>query len=198
MKKIFSSLLIACVLAPASAALAADYEGAFRVGYILPSGEALKDADYTDELSGGVQLQLDGLYKSGIGKFGIYFGFSPMLKSDKNKSDHGVYDVTFGLQANMATEQGLWAGVFGGMEQLLIMKDGGDSESFSGLQYGVQAGYEVSNDNISFGPYLSLAFSTYSSVSVTLNGQDRSVDIPSEAQAMHQFFTMGVRGSFKK
>ena len=163
----------------------------------MPSGEVIKNANFDDAFSGIVQLQLDGLYKSGVGDFGFYFGFSPMLKSDENKSDLSFFDLTLGLQANMATEMGIWGGVFGGVEMMVVTGDG-DSASFSGLQYGVQAGYEVSNDDLSFGPYLSLAFSTYSSVSVTLNGQDRSVDIPSEAQAMHQFFTMGVRGSFKK
>ena len=93
-----------------------------------------------------------------------------------------------------------WVGVFGGLESInqaakATTSAPTETYSLSGWQAGLQGGADW-NVAPSFvvGPFASLALGQYTGVKLEQGGNSYSQDIPDPT--MHQWLTLGLRGSF--
>ncbi len=199
----------------ASSAALAQFEIGGRVGYAIPMGEALDGSDLSDGISGAIPLTLDIGYRVIEPLFvGAYLGYGFGMIGDEDELceldgvDCSVSTFDLGVQAQYHFDPGsgmdVWAGGGLGYESLSTSIEGSGAEisgTFSALpQIMLQAGLDFGDEKMGYGPFLRFTHATYSSVSADCSGDatcvDGDEDIPDDAQAGHQWLTIGVRGTF--
>lgn len=185
-----------------------------RVGYGIPMGKVQDDltvAGQTQEfkLSDTVSsalpaLQLDaGYFVTPEIMVGGYFGYALLSVADDacpSGADCSANQLRFGIQGQYHLSRGEsldpWFGLGFGYESISTsISAGGQSVdgSISGLEFvslNGGADFEVA-DGIGVGPYVSFALGQYSKVSDSA-GNDVDID----KTAMHQWLTLGVKGTF--
>ncbi|MBE7482936.1 MAG: hypothetical protein HS104_23550 [Polyangiaceae bacterium] len=172
-----------------------------RLGYELPMGDSAKDVKLSDSVSGGIPIWLDlGYMVTPNIMVGLYASYAIlMLNSDiKDACDAASVDCSasqlrFGLQGQYHLSPGEsmnpWFGLGVGLE--MVDQKAGDTKSgVSGLEFATLmagADFKVA-DNIGVGPFLNFSIGQYSKVT-----GDNEGDI--EDKAMHQWLTIGVKGT---
>jgi len=202
------SILVASFAAVSLSASLAHADGigvnvGLRTGYAIALGDGSENAPMSDLIKGAIPLHLDATYRiTPTINAGLYFGYGLGMKGDKAADGiDSVNTMSYGLQANMLfPSDGIagWAGVFAGLENV---KMSGTTNNFSvtsttrGWQAGLQGGadWKVA-PGFTAGPFASLAFGKYGSMEAEAGDISQSSDI--EKTAMHQWLTLGVRGSY--
>ncbi|MCB9584074.1 MAG: outer membrane beta-barrel protein [Polyangiaceae bacterium] len=185
-----------------------------RAGYGIPMGKVQDDvtvAGQTTEfkLSDTVSsafpaLQLDaGYFVTPEIMLGAYFGYAVLSVADDacpSGVDCSANQLRYGIQAQYHLSRGEnldpWFGLGFGFEDISMSREaGGQSQDFSlsGLEFislNGGADFQVA-DGIGVGPYVSFALGQYSK---TTDSAGKDADI--EETAMHQWLTLGVKGSF--
>ncbi|MBK7585448.1 MAG: outer membrane beta-barrel protein [Myxococcales bacterium] len=173
-----------------------------RLGYMLPMGDAAKDVKLGDSVSGGIPIWLDlGYMVTPNIMVGLYASYAFLMLDSKIKdacdaasADCSATQLRFGLQGqyHLSPGEGLdpWFGLGLGME-MVDFKQGDAKGGFSGLEFAnIQAGADFkAMDNFTVGPFLSFSIGQYSKIT-----GDNEADI--KDKAMHQWLTLGVKGTF--
>ncbi|MGE0326112.1 MAG: outer membrane beta-barrel protein [Polyangiaceae bacterium] len=175
-----------------------------RVGYGIPMGDAAEDSKLSDTVSSALPaLQLDaGYFVTPEIMVGAYFGYAILNLSDDgcpSGADCSANQLRYGIQAQYHLSRGEsvdpWFGLGFGFEDVSTKVEAGGISADGGLS-GLEfislnggADFEVA-DGIGVGPYVSFALGQYSKAEA--GGQ--SADI--EKTAMHQWLTLGVKGTF--
>lgn len=204
--------------AGASAAAGTDrkFVLGLRLGYGLPMGDAVKSQPgasgaMTDAISHMIPIWLDVGYMVTpnvmLGAYGQYAFVSLKDSVCQGASSCSANDIRFGVQAQYQIMPGQpmnpWIGLGVGYEMLSLSASGDSiighvdaTEKFKGLEFAnLQAGLDfLAAPGIGVGPFVSLSFGEYSSISETLNGQSQSSS--SFDKAFHEWLTLGVRGAF--
>lgn len=169
-----------------------------RLGYALPMGDIAKDAKMSDAVSGMVPIWLDlGYMVTPNIMVGLYaqYGFV-MLSSDAKdacdalKVDCSATNMRFGLQGQYHLSPGEsmnpWVGLGIGYE-ILTNKVDSESADTTGLEFAnIQGGADFKvGDSMAVGPFVSFSIGQYSKS----DGEDI------EEKAMHQWLTLGVKGT---
>ena len=178
-----------------------------RVGYGIPMGDAVKDGKLSDGVSGMIPIWLDlgymvtpnimvGLY----GQYGLV-----MLSSDRKDAcdalnvDCSASDIRFGIQGqyHLSPAESLdpWFGLGIGYE-MLNTKAGDAKSGLSGLEFAnIQAGADFKvADSFGVGPFLSFSLGQFSSQSA--DPEPPGFDSSIKDKGMHQWLTLGVKGTF--
>lgn len=169
-----------------------------RLGYAFALGSAQEGIKMSDGTSGQIPIWLDAGYMVTpnilVGLYGQY-GFVQV----KNCDSCSAHDIRFGIQGqyHLAPEASLdpWLGLGVGYELL------GSSRTIQGMDVsGTTKGFEFVNlqggadfkvaDAFAVGPFVSFSLGQYSSVS----SGDLSADI--EGKTLHEWLTLGVKGTF--
>jgi hypothetical protein len=184
-----------------------------RTGYAIASGEAARDDAMTDVIAGAVPVHLDLTYSfAPILNAGVYASYGIGVKGDKTSSSRdgvtttldSVSTTAFGIQANVDLSLA-WAGVFAGWETFRGSSTASlgttsitAKAAWSGWQAGVQGGADWPLlPGFTVGPFASFAVAQYGTVDSEVSApvsMSESSDI--EEKALHQWLTLGVRGSF--
>ncbi len=178
-----------------------------RLGYMLPMGDAYDapspaSSKMSDFVSGGIPIWLDlGYMVTPNIMVGLYASYAIlMLNSDiKDACDAASVDCSasqlrFGLQGqyHLSPGQSLdpWFGLGIGME-MVDSKQGDAKGGFSGLEFAnIQAGADFqAMSSMTVGPFVSFSLGQYSKIT-----GDNEADI--DKKAMHQWLTLGVKGTF--
>ncbi len=213
------TLVVGAAVGAASRAEAKEgFEIGGRLGYAIPMGKTQDDpdADVSDTLSGMIPLQLDIGYRvipalmvGGYAQygFGIVGGRLGDL-CDASSADCGAHDVRLGvqLQYHLSPSEQIdpWLGAGIGYEWLTYTTSGGGTDvsttghgfEFLMLQGGVD--FPV-GDGYGIGPFVSFSLGQFGSYSQSCDGQclgfsGQSGDI--DKKALHEWLTLGVRGTF--
>jgi outer membrane protein W len=181
-----------------------------RLGYMIPAGKidgdttfggiTIAGAKLSDQLSGGVPIQIDAGYMVTpnilVGLYGQYaFLFTKNCDPGASCSAH---DVHLGVQAqyHIMPDQSVdpWLGLGVGYEWLVGSESGSvnGSATTTGLELlNLQGGADFQAASaFTVGPFLSLSLGQYSSVSSNGN----SADITNKA--LHEWITVGAKGTF--
>jgi outer membrane protein W len=173
-----------------------------RLGYMLPMGDAAKDVKLGDSVSGGIPIWLDlGYMVTPNIMVGLYASYAFLMLDSKIKDacdaasvDCSASQLRFGLQGqyHLSPGQGLdpWFGLGIGME-MVDQKAGDVKSGLSGLEFAnLMAGADFkATDSLTVGPFLSFSIGQYSKVT-----GDTSGDITDKA--MHEWLTIGIKGTF--
>ncbi len=183
-----------------------------RAGYGIPMGKAQDDltvAGQTQEFklsdrfsSAFPALQIDaGYFVTPEIMVGAYFGYAILsIKDDAcpNGADCSANQLRYGLQGQYHLSRGEsvdpWFGLGIGFEDVSTKVEGGGLSGdggFSGLEFvslNGGADFEVA-DGIGVGPFVSFSLGQYSKTT-----GDGGGDI--DKTAMHQWLTLGVKGTF--
>lgn len=178
-----------------------------RLGYGIPMGDAVKDGKLSDGISGMVPIWIDagymvtpnimvGLY----GQYGIAF-YKPKCPTGASCS---ASDIRFGIQGQYhimpAKSMDPWVGLGIGYEMTKfgLSASGVDvSSSYNGFEFAnLQGGLDFKAGPVMVGPFLSFSLGQYSSYSNKAPAPigNSSGSIPDKA--MHEWFTIGVKGTF--
>jgi outer membrane protein W len=176
-----------------------------RTGYSIPMGDAAKDAPLNDGVSGMIPLQLDLGYRVTpnivVGGY-FQYGFV-MVKDCPDGADCSGNDLRFGVQGQYHLSPGEsinpWFGVGLGYEILKNKAEAAGVEvtaSSKGMEFlNLQGGADFAvADGIGVGPFVSLSLGQFSKAKIEGGGMEMDGDI--EDKAMHQWLTIGVRGTF--
>jgi len=169
-----------------------------RLGYAFAMGSAQDGVKMSDGLSGQIPIWIDAGYMVTpnilLGLYGQY-GFIQR----KNCDECSGHDVRFGIQGqyHLAPAASLdpWLGVGVGYEILSASQTvegvsiSGSTKGFEFLNLQGGADFNVA-DALAVGPFVSFSLGQYSSFS----SGDLSGDI--DKKAMHEWLTIGVKGSF--
>lgn len=173
-----------------------------RLGYMLPMGDSAKDVKLSDSVSGGIPIWLDlGYMVTPNIMVGLYASYAFLMLSsdvkdlcDAAKVDCSASQLRFGLQGqyHLSPGQSLdpWFGLGIGME-MVDQKAGDTKTGLSGLEFAnIMAGADFkAMDNFTVGPFLSFSIGQYSKVTGDVEGDIKD-------KAMHQWLTIGVKGTF--
>lgn len=185
-----------------------------RAGYGIPMGKVRDDvtvggqtteSKLSDSVSSAFPaLQLDaGYFVTPEIMLGAYFGYALLSVADdacQPEADCSANQLRYGIQAQYHLSRGEsldpWFGLGFGFENISTSQElGGESRdgSLSGLEFislNGGADFEVA-DGIGVGPYVSFALGQYSK-GTNAAGEDADI----EETAMHQWLTLGVKGTF--
>ena len=219
MRKLLLGLLLplAVLVAPAARADEPDskapstptLEVGARTGASIPVGSAIRGASLGDAIDAQVPIQLDlgvrlmpNLFVGAYGSYGLVF---PADKACGGASCSGS-DVRVGVQAHyhFRPEHTLdpWLGVGAGYEWLTLREsqDGVDrSATLRGFELvNLQAGLDYRVGHFGIGPFAGFSVGQFDKLdeSITARGitRDASVDVPNTA--LHEWVTVGLRGTF--
>jgi outer membrane protein W len=171
-----------------------------RLGYSIPMGDASKDNKLSDAVSGVIPIWLDLGYMVTpnimVGLYGMY-GIT-MLNSDIKDAcdDCSASQMRFGLQGQYHISPGEsldpWVGLGIGYEIMNFkapnpLGSGTVESDFKGFEFlNIQGGADFKvADSFAVGPFLSFSLGQYS----------KAGDQDIEETAMHQWFTLGVKGT---
>lgn len=182
-----------------------------RVGFGLGLGSVAQDTKMSDQVGSQIPLIVDigyritpNIYVGGYGQLG--YG----IVTDDHCNVPGVscsaqsYRIGANAHYHFLPDQSFdpWVGVGFGYEWLHKSASGGPdtaASTVSGFELvNLQLGgdYRLSR-NASIGPFASFALGQYSTQSSTFNGQDMTNGKSSIDQtALHEWLTLGVRGTF--
>ncbi|HEY3252499.1 MAG TPA: hypothetical protein VGJ91_01075 [Polyangiaceae bacterium] len=165
-----------------------------RLGYAFALGNLDKNDKMSDGTKGQIPIWIDAGYMVTpnilVGLYGQY-GFVQL----KDCTDCSAHDIRFGLQGQYhlapAGSADPWLGLGFGYEWLGLSQ-GGASGTIKGFQFlNLQGGADFKvSDAFAVGPFVDFSLGQYSSISV----EDQSADIPEKA--MHEWLTLGVKGTF--
>jgi outer membrane protein W len=197
---------------PADSAPAADegprgFELGARIGYALPMGSAQEDAKMSDAISGQLPLVLDAGYRITPNIYvGAYGQIGYVMQSDKACPDGvscSATDIKLGANVHYhflpAATFDPWVGVGAGYEWLHSSASKGEMDvsstghGFELLNLQVGGDYRLAKQ-VAIGPFVGFSLGQYSKASITTNGKEASGDI--EKTAMHEWLTLGVKGTF--
>ena len=188
-----------------------------RLGYGIPLGNAAgasdvpgdQDAKLSDTYSGMIPIWLDlGYFVTPNIMLGLYGHYGIGLIADGEEgcpegADCSGSVIRFGVQGQYHLSRGQsldpWFGLGVGYELASAKFSGGGQDltvtvkgfEFANLQAGVD--FKVA-DNVAVGPFVSFSLGQYSSQSVDPEIPGLSDDIPNKA--IHEWLTLGVKGSF--
>lgn len=186
------------------------FELGARLGFALPLGNGVQDGKMSDALNGAVPVIVDLGYRINphfyIGAYGqAGYGLPANDSCGKSGVSCSAQSYRLGVNAHyhFTPEASFdpWIGVGTGYEWLHQSAEGGGltaSSTFSGFEIvNVQVGgdYHLS-PNASIGPFASFALSQYSNQSAALNGQDAQIPSSIEHTALHEWLTIGIKGTF--
>src|SRR5271166_5574610 len=180
-----------------------------RTGYALPLGDAAGGGNSSlgNIVTGMIPIWLDAGYRLNPNIYiGADFAYGiTFINNDKTGcgmpgASCSSNDLMFGIDAHyhfMPDAQfDPWAGVGVGYE-ILSLSEGPASANFNGFQFlNLQGGadYKVT-PQLGVGPFLMFSLGQYSSCSESSGGMSAgSCTIPQ--QAMHEWLTIGVRGTY--
>jgi len=185
-----------------------------RLGYGIPMGEAAKDSNLNDAVSGMIPIWLDlGYFVTPNIMVGLYAQYGILMIPDAEAGSTGGCpdgadcsgsDLRFGLQGQYHLSPGEslnpWFGLGIGYEILSTSFSAGGTEadgSFKGLEFlNLQAGADFKvADSVGIGPFVSFSLGQYSSGEVNVPGVGQ-VDGDIEEKGLHQWLVIGVKGSF--
>ncbi len=205
-KFLLGSIAILALAAPMAAS--AQFNVGLRLNYGIPMGDAQKDQKMTDGVSGQIPIQLDVGYRVlpelTVGVYGSY-GYA-MIASNSKDFMNSAYTLNFGVQAlyDFPAFQQIkpWAGLGIGYEMFNgSVKDaaGGGTMSYDGWEFArlqVGADYSVAK-NFSTGLFLSYSFAEFGSAKLSGNS-DPTANFSGSItdKTMHQWFQIGIRGSY--
>jgi hypothetical protein len=212
MRKALFTLAALASLATPLASRANEGEGAERfklgvgVGYSLPFGDARKvegeSVALSDVYSGEAPVELEFTYKlTHAISAGVYAGYGyGMVASKSSDALSSITSWRLGVQgeyefAKVGPAIPFAAVRIGYVTETLEGKDGVGSGSASGWEYLTLIGgadFEVAK-GFAVGPFVSLALGQYTTEK-SPGGESES--IPSGDRTMHEWLTIGVRGSF--
>lgn len=172
-----------------------------RLGYSIPMGDSAKDSKLSDGISGVIPIWLDLGYMVTpnimIGLYGMY-GIA-MLNSDIKDAcdDCSASQMRFGLQGQYhispAASLDPWVGLGIGYEIMSFkapnpVGTGTIDADLKGIEFAnIQGGADFKvSDALTVGPFLSFSLGQYS----------KSGDADIENKAMHEWLTLGVKGTF--
>ncbi|MEZ4233649.1 MAG: outer membrane beta-barrel protein [Polyangiaceae bacterium] len=185
-----------------------------RLGYGIPMGKVRDDATVAGQtteykLSDAVSsafpaLQVDaGYFLTPEIMLGAYFGYALLNVADdgcQQGADCSANQLRYGIQAQYHLSRGEsldpWFGLGFGFEDVSQSSEqGGQSQdtSSSGLEFvslNGGADFQVA-DGIGVGPYVSFALGQYTK-GTNAAGEDADI----EETALHQWLTLGVKGTF--
>jgi hypothetical protein len=211
MRKLVKFALLMVLLVPAAAS--AQLSLGARLGYGIPMGDAedTEDGSLKDGISGIVPLQLEVGYKLTpaltLGGYvsGAYGFVGDQFEDECDTSgvDCSARVWRVGAQllysfANASPSFAPWIGVGAGYEWASIKLEGGGEEAkvgYDGFEFlNLQAGADwKAGGNLSFGPFIMFSLGQYSNFDVESPAGDFDGDI--EEKAMHQWLTIGLRGT---
>lgn len=182
-----------------------------RLGYGIAMGDAMKDSAMSDGVSGQIPIWLDLGYMVTpnimVGLYGQYgFGIVGSKMSDvcdAGNVDCSVSDLRVGVQGqyHLSPSEKLdpWFGLGIGYEWAMTsMSGGGQSQdyTYSGFEFlNLQGGADFKlSPAFGIGPFLSFSLGQFGSVSASGDLEDGDTDI--DDKALHEWLTLGVRGSF--
>lgn len=198
------------------------YLGA-RLGYGIPGGKVGSDGGGDNTVSGNLSEGFTGMVPLALEvgyrvlphlSLGATFqyGFAFINKDNaKDCGDCSGHDLSFGanvyLHAAPFTSADPWIGLGVGYESLgwggstnELGSPASVSASLSGLQFlNLQLGLDfAASPQVTLGPYVGVAMGKYDSVSATatFQGQTMSASADITNTAVHEWFTLGVRGGF--
>lgn len=199
MKKLAALALAALVAAPSAAsAQSAVYLGG-RIGYGFPFGTALEVAgqgtSQRDLVKSNIPLEADVGVRFGPIDVGAYLSYGFAKAGSRCGGDCSANELRLGLQAGlnaaMGHERSVWGGVLLGYEKLTVKPKGGGETKASGVQGGVQGGYDFSGSSFGFGPYGQLTVGQYDSFETPAGS------VSNFTKKTHGQFVLGVRGYFR-
>ena len=178
-----------------------------RLGYGLPFGSAEDGAKLKDGFSGQIPIWIDAGYMVTpnilVGLYGQY-GFVS-VKECRTGADCSAHDIRFGVQGqyHLSPAESIdpWLGLGIGYEILSESLSGGGSTadvSFKGFEFlNLQGGadFKVANA-LSVGPFLSFSLGQYSSEKISGFGAPIDRDGSVDKTALHEWLTLGVKGTF--
>jgi outer membrane protein W len=176
-----------------------------RLGYMLPMGEFAKDSKMSDAVSGGIPLWLDlGYMVTPNLMVGLYAQYAYLMVKDcPDGATCSASDIRIGLQGQYHISPGEsmnpWVGLGVGYEMIGTKAEAGGAEvkgNYSGLEFAnIQGGADFKvGDSMAVGPFLSFSIGQYSKGEVTTPAGTFEGDITDKA--MHQWLTLGVKGTF--
>ena len=187
------------------------FDFGLRLGYAIPFGDIDGNAGngLASAFSGAVPLVFEAGYRLNPAfTLGALFQYAFAQLKDSNNGCPGNAScsgsvVRLGIEGiyrlPVAAVLAPWAGLALGYEWMdVTITNNGNSTSFgaSGFEFiTLQAGgdYRVA-PNFGLGPFLSLSFARYGTVSATQGGNSTSTDIANPA--VHEWLQIGVRGAF--
>ena len=171
-----------------------------RTGYAIALGDVIQREPMSEGIAGAIPLHLDATYAiTPTFNAGLYVAYGNGDKGSNADAPESIRTRAYGLQANRLFGSG-WAGVFGGLESMNWDTKASASAqtvtaTFSGWQAGLQGGADWNvRGHFAVGPFASLALGQYTGVKLEKGGNSSSQDIPDPT--MHQWLTLGLRGSF--
>ncbi len=197
-KLVLAGLAVAAMALPGASR--AQVNVGLRLNYAIPMGNTVKGEKMTDGISGQIPIQLDVGYRVipelTLGVYGSY-GFGMIASNIKDSTD-SISTLNLGVQAlyDFPAFQQIkpWAGLGVGYEWMTISPKVGDSAKADGWEFArlqVGADYAVAK-NFNTGLFLSYSFAQFGTVS----SGGVSVSVPSDQKAMHEWFQIGIRGSY--
>lgn len=209
MRKLVKLALLMALLVPAAAS--AQLSLGARLGYGIPMGDVEEDGELKDGISGVIPLQLEVGYKLlpqlTLGGYvsGAYGLIGDQFEDtcDASGIDCSARVWRVGAQllysfTNASPSFAPWLGVGAGYEWANIEIEGGGEEAktgYSGFEFlNLQAGADwKAGGNLSFGPFIMFSLGQYSKFDIESPLGDSDGDI--EDKAMHQWLTIGLRGT---
>ncbi len=170
------------------------------VGYGIPMGDALKDEKLSDVYAGEVPLELEVSYRfTHAISAGVYGGYGFGLVSSSADALDSISAWRLGVQGEYEFGKVGPALPFaalrvGYVSESLKAKAGGTAK-VSGWEYFTLIGgadFEVGR-GFAAGPFVSFALGQYTNEQ--LPGES-SASIASDKRALHEWLTVGIRGSF--
>lgn len=176
-----------------------------RLGYGLPMGDASKDNKLSDGISGMIPIWLDlGYMVTPNIMVGLYAQYGiVMVKDCPSGASCSGSDIRVGLQGQYHLSPGEslnpWFGLGVGYEMASSKVEAGGAEAtadYSGLEFAnLQAGADFKvGESMAVGPFLSFSIGQYSKAK--LDSPVAKFDGDIEDKAMHQWLTLGVKGTF--
>lgn len=207
MRKIVRAMAVVAALAFAPSAMA-QIALDVKAGWAIPTGNATVGNALSSGVSGGIPLEVAGRYKFTPNlSAGLYFQWGPSFVKS-SVCDVGVScaasDMRLGIEAVYGFSPGAmnpWVSLGTGWEWSFFSASGGGataSASTNGWEYfNVQAGVDFPLSKLfALGPYVGYFGGTYTSSSITSQGQTVSGSIPSSERAFHGWIQIGAKGTF--
>ena len=215
---VVAALALSVFTKPSTARAEPGFEAGARLGYGIPMGEAVKNSDLSEGVSGQIPIWLDVGYRPFDAlMIGLYFQYGigfvdggPAEVCDIDGVDCSASDIRLGIQAHYhispLEQLDPWLGLGIGYEWLGFSSEGGGfeiSSTTSGFEFlNLQAGLDIGvAEHVKVGPFLSFSLGQYDSVSFECDGLQpvcamfgRDGDI--EETAMHEWLVLGVCGAY--
>jgi outer membrane protein W len=197
----------AAVSAFAGTAAAEGLELGARLGYGIPMGDAVKDGKLSDGIKSQIPIWIDAGYRIDESLFaGLYmsYGIAQLKEDCPDGASCSATDIRVGLQGQYhlspAESMDPWLGLGIGYEMAKLKVEAGGAEAsttYSGFEFlNLQGGLDFeAAEGVGVGPFLSFSLGQYSKAKVETPAG--SVDGDIEDKAMHQWLTLGVRGTFQ-